>query len=64
MLRPVSEVADFVARLGPADCCVDPVFQHSRRDFVGLARDLAKAGSVGFVEDAFEHLSCTISWSA
>ena len=56
MLRPVSEVADMVARQGPAGRYVDPVFQHSQRRCVGLVRALVKAGSVGFVETAAEHV--------
>ena len=43
-------------RLGPAGRNVDPVFQHSRRHHVGFVRDLVKAGSVGFVEAAVEHV--------
>ena len=50
MLRPVSEVADMETRLRPAGRYVDPVFQHSRRHYVGFVRDLVKAGSVEFVE--------------
>ena len=33
-----------------------PVFQHSRRHYVGFMRDLVKAGSVGFVGTAVEHV--------
>ena len=33
-------------RLGPAGRHVDPVFQHSRRHYVGFVRDMAKAGYV------------------
>ena len=52
-LRPVSGDADKGTQLGPAGRHVGPVFQHSRRHYVGFARDLlVKAGSVGFVEDA------------
>ena len=47
MLRPVSEVAGRH---------LDPVFQHSWRHYVGFVRDLVKAASVGFVEDAVEHV--------
>ena len=43
-------------RLGPAGRYVDPVFQHSWRHDVGFVRDLVKVGSVGFVEDAVEHV--------
>ena len=49
MLRHVSE-------LGLAGRYVDPVFQHSRRHYVGFVRDLVKVGSVAFVEDAVEHV--------
>ena len=35
---------------------VDPVFQHSRRHYVGFVGDLVKAGSVDFLEDAAEHV--------
>ena len=56
MLRPVSEVADVETRLGPASRYVDPVFQLSRHHYVGLIRVLEKAGSVGFVETAAEHV--------
>ena len=56
MHRPVSEVADMETRLGPAGRYVDPVFQHSRRYDVGFVRDLMKAGSARFVEDAVEHV--------
>ena len=41
--------------LGLAGRSVDPVFQHSRRHYVGFIRDLVKAGSVGFDETAVEH---------
>ena len=60
MLRPVSEVADMEARLGLAGRYTDPVFQHSRRDCVGFVRDLVKAGSVEFVEDAVEHVGSSL----
>ena len=50
MLRPVSEVADMETRFR----YVDPVFQHSRRQYVGFVRDLVKNGSVGFVTTAVE----------
>ena len=56
MLRPVSEVADVETQLRLAGRYVDPVFQHSRRHYVGFVLDLVKAGSVGFVEDAVEHV--------
>ena len=56
MHRLVSEVADMEARLGSASRNVDPVFQHSRLHHVGFIRDLEKAGSVGFVETATEHV--------
>ena len=56
MLRLVSEVADMEIRLGPAGRHVDSDFQHSRRHHVDFTRDTAKAGSVGFVEDAVEHV--------
>ena len=56
MLRPVSEVADMETRLGPAGRHVDLVLQHSWRQHVGFVRDLVKAGSVAFVEDAVEHV--------
>ena len=56
MLRPVSEVADTETRLGPAVWYVDLLFQHSRRHSVGVVRDLVKAGSVGFVGTAVEHI--------
>ena len=56
MPRPVSEVADMETQLGPAGRYVDPVFQHSRRHYVGFIRDLMKAASVGFVEMAVEHV--------
>ena len=42
--------------LGPASRCVAPAFQQSRRHQVGFVRDLVKAGSVGFVEGAVEHV--------
>ena len=58
MLRPVSEVADIETRLGLAGRHVDPVFQHSRRHYVGFVRDLVEAASVGFVEGAVEHVGC------
>ena len=38
----------------PAGRHVDPVFQHSRCHHGSFIRDLAKAGSVGFVETAVE----------
>ena len=47
MLRPVSELADMETRQGLVGRHVDPVFQHSRRHYVGFIRDLLKAGSVG-----------------
>ena len=47
-------------RLGPAGRYVDPVFQHSRRHYVGFIRDLVKAGLVGFVQDAVEHVGLFI----
>ena len=56
MLRPVSEVADMETLLGPAGRYVDPVFQHSRRRYVGFIRDLVKAGFVEFVETAVQHV--------
>ena len=56
MLRPVAEVADMDTRLGAAVHHVDPVFQHRRRHCVGFTRVLMKAGSVGFVETAVEHV--------
>ena len=57
MLRPVSEVADIEARLGLASRYFDPVFQNSRNHWGGSSLgDLVKAGSVGFVEDAVEHV--------
>ena len=56
MRGPVSEVADMEARLGRAGRCVDPVFQHSRRYNVGVLRVLMKAGFVGFIETAVEHV--------
>ena len=56
MLRLVSEVADMETRLGPPGRCDDAVFQHSRCHFVGFIRDLVKAGSVGCVETAVEHV--------
>ena len=52
----MSEVADMETRLGPDVRHVDPVFQYSRRHCVGFIRDLVKAGSVGFVETAVEHV--------
>ena len=42
--------------LGLAGRNVDPVFQHSWRHCVGFIRDLVKAGSVGFVGTAVEHV--------
>ena len=42
--------------LGPTGRDADPVFQHSRRHPVGFVRDLVKTGSVGFVQDADEHV--------
>ena len=45
----------FQTRLGQGRY-VDPVFQHSRRHYVGVIRDLVKAGSVGFVVTAVEHV--------
>ena len=56
MLRPVSGVADMETRLGPTGRYVDLVFQHSWCQHVGFVRDLVKAGSVAFVEDAVEHV--------
>ena len=56
MFRPVSENADMATQLGPAGSHVDPVFQHSRRHYVGFVRDLVKAGSLRFVESAVEHV--------
>ena len=47
MLRPVSEVAGRH---------IDSVFHHSWRHYVGFVRDPVKAASVGFVEDAVEHV--------
>ena len=55
MLRPVSEVADTAARLGPAGR-YDPVVQHSGRHYAGFIRDLVKTGSVGFVETGVKHV--------
>ena len=55
MLHPVSEVADVETRLGPAARCVDPVFQHSQRHYVGFVCDVVQAGSIVYVEDAVEH---------
>ena len=46
MLSPVSEAGRYV----------DPVFQHNRRHCAGFSRNLVKAGSIGFVEDAVEHV--------
>ena len=43
-------------RLGQARRYVDPDFQHSQHDYVGFVRELVKAGSVEFVEDAVEHV--------
>ena len=43
------------AWLGLASRCVDPIFQHSRRHYVGFIGDLVKAGIVRFVETAAEH---------
>ena len=43
-------------QLGAACRYVDPVFQHGGRHDVGFVCDLVKAGSVGFVEDAVEHV--------
>ena len=54
MLRAISEVADIETRLGPGGLYFDRVFQHSRRHYVGLVRDLVEDGSLGFVEDACE----------
>ena len=66
MLRLVLEVADIETRVGPAVRCVDPVVQDSQRHHVGFVRDLLNAGSVGFVEDAVEHIGlffrCQESW--
>ena len=56
MFRLVSEVAGMETRLAPAARYVDPVFQHSQRRFVGFVRELVKAGSIGFVETAVEHV--------
>ena len=56
VLRPVSEVADMETRLGLAARCVDPAFQHSRPHCVGFVREQAETGSVGFVENAVEHV--------
>ena len=39
VLLPVSEVADMQTRLGPARRYVDPVFQHSRHDYVAFICD-------------------------
>ena len=41
MLRLAFEVAGMETRLGPASRDIDPVFQHSRRHFVGFVRDPA-----------------------
>ena len=51
LLRPVSEVPDVESLLGRAGRYVDPVFQHSRRHYVGFVLDLVVAGSIWFVED-------------
>ena len=60
LLRPVSErLPTWETLLEPADRDVDPVFQHSRRHDVGFVRDLVKACSVGFVEDAVEHVTAS-----
>ena len=56
MLRLVSEIADMETQLGPPGRCDDAVFQHSWCHFVGFIRDLVKAGSVGCVETAVEHV--------
>ena len=56
------------AQLGPHGCHVDPVFQHSRPHYVGFISDVVKAGSVGFVEDAVEHVGlfirCQEGWGS
>ena len=56
VFRPVLEVADVETRLGLAGRDVDPVFQHSWRHHAGFVWDLVKAGSIGFVEGAVEHV--------
>ena len=56
MFRPVSEVPDMDTSLRLAGRYVDPVFQHSPRHNVGFFQGLVKAGSIGFVEDAVEHV--------
>ena len=45
---------------------VDPVFQHSKRHFVGFVRHLVKSGSVGVVEGAVERsiFRCQEGWSS
>ena len=55
-LRLVSDIAVVVVRLGPGGLYVDSVFQYTRRHCVGFVRDLVKANSVDFVEDAVEHV--------
>ena len=55
MLRPFSEIADMETRMGPPAVTFDPVFQHSRRHYEGFVRDLVKAGSADFAEDAVAH---------
>ena len=43
-------------RLGQAGRHVDPVFQHGWRHYVGFVQDLVKAGCLGWVHDAVEHV--------
>ena len=62
VLPLVSEVALMEARLGPVGRYGHPFFQHSQGHFVGFIRDLEKAGSVGFVRTAEEHVGLLESW--
>ena len=68
MLRPVSDVTDMKTQLGPAGRYVDPVYQHSQRHHVGFIREQVKAGCVGFIETAVEHVGlffrCQEDWGS
>ena len=55
-LSSVCFVLDMEVRLGRAGRYVDPVFQHSQRNYMGFVRDLVKADSFDFVADAVEHV--------
>ena len=56
MLHPVSVVADTEARLAPADRYVDRSCPAQSTTLCWFCSRAVKAGSVGFVEDAAEHV--------